>query len=40
MNQSKVGKLLSRKTFQDITVRNLNTTRKLHDLMQKAANTD
>ena len=37
MNQSKVGKLLSRKTFQDITVRNLNTTKKLHDLMQKAA---
>jgi len=36
MNQSKVGKLLSRKIFQDITVRNLNTTRKLHDLMKKA----
>jgi uncharacterized protein (DUF1697 family) len=28
-------KLSSQKIFQDMTVRNLNTTRKLHELMQK-----
>jgi uncharacterized protein (DUF1697 family) len=28
-------KLSSHKMFQDMTVRNLNTTRKLHELMQK-----
>jgi uncharacterized protein (DUF1697 family) len=30
-------KLSSQKVFQDMTVRNLNTTRKLHDLMKKMA---
>jgi uncharacterized protein (DUF1697 family) len=29
-------KLSSRKTFQDVTVRNLNTTKKLYELMKKA----
>ena len=37
LNRSKIGKALSRKIFQDMTVRNLNTTRKLHDLMKKVA---
>lgn len=39
LNRSKVGKFLSRKIFQDMTVRNLNTTRKLHELMKKAGET-
>jgi uncharacterized protein (DUF1697 family) len=34
-NRSKFVKLSSRKIFQDMTVRNLNTTRKLYDLMKK-----
>ena len=38
--QSKMVKLSSRKIFQDMTIRNLNTTRKLCELMKKAANTD
>ena len=38
--RSKFVKLSSRKSFQDMTVRNLNTTRKLYDLMKKAAETD
>ena len=33
-NRSKFVKLSSRKTFKDMTVRNLNTTRKLYDLMK------
>src|ERR671927_1129632 len=37
MNQTKMSKLSSRKKFQDMTVRNLNTTRKLYELMKKAA---
>jgi hypothetical protein len=28
-------KLASQKIFQDMTVRNLNTTKKLHELLQK-----
>lgn len=36
-NRSKFVKLSSRKIFRDMTVRNLNTTRKLHELMKKAA---
>jgi uncharacterized protein (DUF1697 family) len=40
MSQSQLGKLSSRKTFRDMTVRNLNTTRKLYELMKKASNTD
>jgi len=39
-NRSKFVKLSSRKTFKDMTVRNLNTTRKLHDLMKKSAATE
>jgi hypothetical protein len=37
MNQTKMSKLSSRKKFQDMTVRNLNTTKKLYELMKKAA---
>lgn len=33
-------KLSSRKTFQDVTVRNLNTTKKLCELMKKAAESN
>ena len=35
--RSKFVKLSSRKIYQDMTVRNLNTTRKLYDLMKKAS---
>lgn len=35
INKSKMAKLVSRKMFQDMTVRNLNTTKKLCDLMKK-----
>ncbi len=35
--KSKIQKLLSKKIYQDITIRNLNTTNKLHALMKKAA---
>ena len=35
-NKSKFVKLSTRKSFKDMTVRNLNTTRKLYDLMKKA----
>lgn len=38
-NRSKFVKLSSRKNFRDMTVRNLNTTRKLHDLMKKVSET-
>jgi uncharacterized protein (DUF1697 family) len=30
-------KLSTRKMYQDMTIRNLNTTRKLHELMKKVA---
>ena len=33
--RSKFAKLPSRKIYKDMTIRNLNTTRKLHDLMEK-----
>jgi uncharacterized protein (DUF1697 family) len=33
--KSYLAKLSSRKIFQDMTVRNLNTTKKLHELMKK-----
>lgn len=36
-SRSKMVKLSSKKIFQDMTVRNLNTTKKLHDLMTKIA---
>ena len=39
MKQTIWVKLPSRKIFQDMTVRNLNTTKKLYDLMNKAAQT-
>lgn len=35
--RSKFAKLPSRKIYKDMTVRNLNTTRKLYDLMKKAS---
>ena len=35
-NKSKFVKLSTRKSFKEMTVRNLNTTRKLYDLMKKA----
>lgn len=35
--RSKFVKLSSRKIYKDMTIRNLNTTRKLYDLMQKSA---
>ena len=34
-NRTSLAKLSSRKLFQDMTVRNLNTTKKLYDLMKK-----
>lgn len=37
LTKSKIQKLLSKKIYQDITIRNLNTTNKLHALMKKAA---
>ena len=39
-NRTNMAKLASRKIFQDMTVRNLNTTKKLHELMKKAAESD
>ena len=39
-SRSKMVKLSTRKISQDMTVRNINTTRKLYDLMKKAAETD
>jgi uncharacterized protein (DUF1697 family) len=40
LNQTSMAKIASRKIFQEMTVRNLNTTRKLCDLMKKIAETD
>jgi uncharacterized protein (DUF1697 family) len=40
LNQTMMLKLSSRKLFQDMTVRNLNTTKKLYALMQKIDETD
>lgn len=37
ITRSKMAKLSSRKMFQDMTVRNLNTTKKLCELMKRAA---
>ena len=39
INRTNMLKLSSRKIFRDMTVRNLNTTRKLYDLMKKVAET-
>jgi len=38
-SRSNMVKLSSRKIYQDMTVRNLNTTRKLYELMKKLAET-
>jgi len=40
ISKSKMSKLSSRKIFQDMTVRNLNTTKKLYELMKKAVESD
>jgi uncharacterized protein (DUF1697 family) len=40
ITRSNMAKLSSRKMFQDMTVRNLNTTRKLCALMKKVADAD
>jgi uncharacterized protein (DUF1697 family) len=40
LNQTNMAKLSSRKIFRDMTVRNLNTTKKLYELMKKAAESD
>lgn len=37
INRTNMQKLSSRKIFRDMTVRNLNTTKKLHELMKKVA---
>lgn len=37
LTRSKIQKLASRKIYQDMTIRNLNTTKKLHALMKKTA---
>jgi uncharacterized protein (DUF1697 family) len=39
-NRTNMVKLSGRKIFQEMTVRNLNTTKKLHELMKKAAESD
>jgi uncharacterized protein (DUF1697 family) len=35
VNRTSLHKLLTQKIFREMTVRNANTTRKLHALMQK-----
>jgi len=40
INRTNMQKLSSRKIFQDMTVRNLNTTKKLHQLMKKLAESE
>jgi len=40
INKSKMSKLNSRKMFQEMTVRNLNTTKKLYELMKKVADSN
>ena len=37
LNRTTMLKLSSRKMYQDMTIRNVNTTRKLHELMKKAS---
>ncbi len=39
MNRTTMLKLSTRKIYQEMTVRNLNTTRKLHELMKRVAET-
>jgi uncharacterized protein (DUF1697 family) len=40
IKQSTINKLSSRKVFQDMTVRNPNTTRKLYELMKEMAESE
>ena len=40
IKQSTMNKISSRKVFQDMTVRNLNTTRKLYELMKEMAESE
>jgi uncharacterized protein (DUF1697 family) len=40
LSGTNMEKLSRRKIFQDMTVRNLNTTKKLYELMKKVAETD
>ena len=40
LNQTNFAKLASRKIYHDMTVRNLNTTKKLYELMKKVAASD
>ena len=39
-NRSNMVKLASKKIFKEMTVRNPNTTKKLHELMKKVAETE
>ena len=39
-NKTQFAKLATRKIFKDMTVRNLNTTKKLYDLMKKVDESD
>jgi len=39
LTRTNMLKLSSRKMYQDMTIRNLNTTRKLHELMKKVADS-
>ncbi len=39
-NRTNMAKFGSHKLYREVTVRNLNTTKKLHDLMTKLAETD
>jgi len=40
LTRTNMLKLSSRKMYQEMTIRNLNTTRKLHELMKKVAESD
>lgn len=40
ITRTQMSKLSGRKVFQDMTVRNLNTTKKLYELMKKAAESN
>lgn len=39
LTRSKIHKLSGQKVYREMTVRNLNTTKKLHELMKKAVET-
>ncbi|HEU4507606.1 MAG TPA: DUF1697 domain-containing protein [Pyrinomonadaceae bacterium] len=39
LTKSKIQKVSSQKLYKEMTIRNLNTTKKLHQLMTKAADT-